>query len=112
MLIIAINTKDWLCFDINFPSLMNFFKKAGINFYAFLSDDCHKSFAVISNTPQVSVTEYHKLQAEIQQLKRDLQVECNTVSPLLSLQGFIYFMPLIFINLRAGVGGGGRGLLI
>lgn len=29
---------------------------------------------VISNTPQVSVTEYHKLQAEIQQLKRDLQL--------------------------------------
>lgn len=30
--------------------------------------------AVISNTPQVSVTEYNKLQAEIRQLKRDLQV--------------------------------------
>ena len=32
------------------------------------------SLSVISNTPQVSVTEYNKLQAEIQQLKRDLQV--------------------------------------
>ena len=57
---------------------------------------------MISNTPQVSVTEYHKLQAEIQRLKRDLQVECNTINPLLSLQGFIYFRP---INLRGGGGG-------
>ena len=62
---------------------------------------------MISNTPQVSVTEYHKLQAEIRQLKRDLQVECNTVNPLLSLRGFIISGPLISINLRAGVGGGG-----
>ena len=44
-------------------------------------------FAVISNTPQVSVTEYNKLQAEIKQLKRDLQVEYDTVNPVLSLQG-------------------------
>ena len=58
---------------------------------------------MISNTPQVSVTEYHKLQAEIQRLKRDLQVECNTVNPLLSLQGFIYFRPM---NLSRGGGGG------
>jgi len=41
---------------------------------------------VISNTPQVSVTEYNKLQAEIQQLKRDLQVARKDKAAMPSIQ--------------------------
>jgi len=38
------------------------------------SNNASVFFPVISSTPQVSVTEYNKLQAEIRQLRSDLQV--------------------------------------